>query len=34
MNIGIYRKTMENFTNRVDLRLVNNEKDHLKSEQF
>ena len=34
MNISIYRKTMENFRNRVDLRLVNNEKDHLKSEQF
>ena len=30
MNSAIYRKTMETFRNRVDLRLVNKEKDHLK----
>ena len=29
MNNVIYRKAMENFWNRIDIRLVNNEKDYL-----
>ena len=31
MNNVIYRKTMENSRKRIDVRLVNNEKDYLKS---
>ena len=30
MNSAIYRKTMENSRNRIDVKLVNNEKDYLK----
>ena len=30
MNNAIYKKTMENLRNRIDVRLVNNKKDYLK----
>ena len=30
MNNAIHVKTMENLRNRIDLKLVNNEKKHLK----
>ena len=30
MNNAINRKTMENLTNGIDVKLVNNEKDYLK----
>ena len=30
MNNAIYEKIMENLRNRIDLSLVNNEKDYLK----
>ena len=30
LNYAIYRKTMENIRNRIDVKLVNNEKDYLK----
>ena len=30
MNNAIRRKTMENVRNRIDVKLVNNEKDYLK----
>ena len=30
MNKDIYRKTMENLRNRIDVKLINNEKDSLK----
>ena len=30
MNNAIYGKTMENLTNRINVKLVNNEKDYLK----
>ena len=30
MNNGIYRKTMRNLRNRINVKLVNNKKDHLK----
>ena len=29
MNNTIYRKTIENLRNRIDVKLVNNEKDYL-----
>ena len=30
MNIGVYCKTMEIFRNKIDIRLVNKEKEYLK----
>ena len=30
MNNAIYKKTIENLRNRIDVRLVNNKKDYLK----
>ena len=30
VNNAIYRKTMENLRNRINVKLVNNEKDYLK----
>ena len=30
INNAVYGKTMENLKNRIDVRLVNNEKDYLK----
>ena len=30
MSNGVYRKTMENLRNGIDVKLVNNEKDYLK----
>ena len=30
MTNAVYRKTMENLRNRIDVKLVNNEKDYLK----
>ena len=30
MNIAVYGKTMENWTNRTEVRIVSNEKDYLK----
>ena len=30
MNNAIYRKTMEKLRNRIDVKLVNNEKEYLK----
>ena len=31
MNNAIYRKTMQNVRNRIDVKLLNNEKEYLKS---
>ena len=31
MNNAIYRKTMENVRNRINVKLLNNEKNYLKS---
>ena len=30
MNIAVYRKTMENLRNRIDVKLVNNKEDTIK----
>ena len=32
MNNAVYRKTMKNLRNRIDVRLVSNKKDYLKWE--